>query len=275
MPELPEVEIVTKGLKRVIVNKKITNVKLFRNKLRIDINDSFIGDALYAKIIDVRRRSKYIIIDLSNDKSMLIHLGMTGRLTIEKNLDESDLKKHSHILISLTEGLSLVYNDVRRFGLAITMDTGEIDNHKFIRSIGIEPLGSEFDGNCLFEILKGKKTDIKVALLNQKLVCGIGNIYACEALFNSGISPVRESNSLTLKECNVLSEEIKKVLQESIKAGGSTLKDYVQSDGSMGGFQNQFSVYGREGEACNVCKNIVKKIKQGGRSTFYCERCQK
>ena len=171
MPELPEVEIVTQGLKNVIINKKVIEVKLFRNKLRREINESFISDIEGTHILSIRRRSKYIIIDLSNKKSILIHLGMTGRFTIESDLQEVDLKKHSHILIRLSEGLSLVYNDVRRFGLALTMDTKYIAEHSLIRNIGVEPLSEEFDGDKLLEILKGKITNIKTALLNQSLVC--------------------------------------------------------------------------------------------------------
>ncbi len=275
MPELPEVEIITKGLSKVIINKKIINVKLYRNKLRIDINKSFISDIKDNIIKDVRRISKYIVIDLSNNKSILIHLGMTGRLTIEKNLDEGDLKKHSHIIINLDDDLTLVYNDVRRFGLAITMDTKDIENHELIKHIGIEPLDKSFNGDKLHELLQNKKCNIKVALLNQHIVCGIGNIYACEALFYAGVSPERSSNMVTKKECNKLAIEIKRVMEESIKAGGSTLRDYVQSDGSMGGFQNNFAVYGREGEPCKTCFAKIKKIKQSGRSTFFCEVCQK
>lgn len=275
MPELPEVEIVTQGLKNSILNKKVINAKLFRNKLRREINESFIDDVVDAEIIDVKRRSKYIILELSNGKSVLIHLGMTGQFTVEKNLDEDKLKKHTHIVINLNNGLSLVYNDVRRFGLALTMDTKDVKSHALIKNIGVEPLEDDFTGEVLFSLLQDKKCDIKTALLNQHLVCGIGNIYACEALFYAGISPVRKANKVTKSECDKLYKEIKKVLLESIKAGGSTFRDYVQSDGSMGEFQNKFAVYGKEGEPCPKCGAIIKKIKQGGRSTFYCEVCQK
>ncbi|MCT4574834.1 MAG: bifunctional DNA-formamidopyrimidine glycosylase/DNA-(apurinic or apyrimidinic site) lyase [Alphaproteobacteria bacterium] len=275
MPELPEVEIISSGLRKYIVNRKILDVKIFNYKLRRNINDSFINDVKNTTIKSIKRRAKYIIIELSNGKSILCHLGMTGQLTLNENLDENNLKKHTHVIIKLDSHMSIIYNDVRRFGLMISLDSRDVDNHDLISHIGIEPLSDEFNGEVLFKLLSNKTGNIKAALLNQKIVCGIGNIYACEALFYANISPLRKANSLSSKEADFLAKHTKRILKESIEAGGSTLRDYVQSDGSMGGFQNNFAVYGRAGEKCIVCDDVIKNIKQGGRSTFYCSKCQK
>jgi len=275
MPELPEVQIVVNGLKNKIIKQKIIGVKVSNRSLRQKVNSNFEKDILGCKIKNISRRSKYIIIDLDNGKSMLIHLGMSGRLTLENIESENELKKHSHVWIQLDNGSSLVYNDARRFGLVLTMNKEEIERSPFINHLGIEPLSEEFTGKKMQELFSMKNTPIKTTLLNQDLICGIGNIYACESLFYSRIHPLRKANSLTKKECEKLTAELKRILQLSIESGGSTLKDYRHSDGTKGDFQNSFSVYGRDGQDCFVCGHKIEKIKQGGRSTFFCPVCQK
>lgn len=272
MPELPEVEIVIRGLNKKIISKKIVKAEVFKTKLRREVNKNFINDLINAKIDRIRRRSKYIIVDLSNEKSIIFHLGMTGRLTVEKHKNS---KKHNHIILTLDDENCIIYNDVRRFGLALSCNTSEIEKHELIKDIGIEPLDGQFTGKVFYDLLKKVKSNIKISLLNQKLVCGIGNIYACEALFYSGIDPRRSANSLKLKECELLAKTIKKILNDSIEYGGSSFRDYVHSDGSKGSFQDKFTVYGRAGEDCIVCGTKIENIKQSGRSTFYCLKCQK
>jgi formamidopyrimidine-DNA glycosylase len=271
MPELPEVENIKNGIQKSILNNRIDRVEVFTKKLRKDINDSFVKDLEGQKIINVRRIAKYIIVDLTNKKSLIFHLGMTGQLTIEKELQSEKIKKHTHVIIHLSN-FALVYNDVRRFGMVISMNTSDIESYL---SSGIEPLSKNFNGKFLKELLIKRNSNIKSTLLNQKIISGIGNIYACEALFYANISPNRVASSLTLKECDKLVIAIKDVLEKAIKAGGSTLKDYRKSDGSKGSFQNSFCVYGREGQTCKVCNQKIKKIKQNGRSSFYCDKCQK
>jgi len=269
MPELPEVEIITNSLKKQILGLKIIEVNVYCENFKKKINKSFIKDLTNGKILNIKRRAKYILIELSNKKQIIFHLGMTGKILI-KEKGAYNKEKHDHIKILLSNDTYLIYNDVRRFGLAKSCDIGQ-ENF----NLGIEPLSKEFNGAYLFDILKNKKKNIKSALLDQTIIAGLGNIYVCEVLFLSQISPFKQANEISKDQCDKLSKEIKNILNKSIKMGGSSIKDYVQSDGTKGNFQNTFLVYAKQGKPCKKCKNIIQRKMQSGRSTFYCSKCQK
>ncbi len=273
MPELPEVETICQGLRDKILNQTITEVHhLTKLKLRQEIPVDIAQKIINSKIINVTRRAKYIQILLSNDLILLIHLGMSGKILLK---DKSYLyQKHDHFAFNLSGGQCLVYNDPRRFGLITVVQKGELNNHPLIKNLGIEPFNSEFTSSYLEKILK-RNQPIKLTLMDNRYIVGIGNIYASESLFLSKISPLRISNSLRHQEILLLHEKIIEVLKLAIMRGGSSLKDYASVSGEKGYFQNSFNVYGREGERCRACNNIIVKIKQGGRASFYCDKCQK
>ncbi len=274
MPELPEVETIKNGLKEPLTDEIIDYVILRRDNLRYPFPDNF-GDRLEGrKIIDVTRRAKYLLIILDNNSILVIHLGMSGKLTLADNIDE-EFKKHDHVIIALKNGKALIYNDARRFGLMDIVDNKELETHKYFAQLAPEPLTDKFTSDILYNSLSSKKIPIKNAIMDNKIVVGVGNIYACESLFRSGISPTKESNSLNKKDIDLLIYNIKNVLQEAIISGGSTLRDYVQATGEMGYFQHKFNVYGRENEPCYICTESIKRIKQQGRSTFFCPKCQR
>ncbi len=273
MPELPEVETVCKGLRKEVLGSKITSAKNNRPNLRIPFPRN-LKSLKGSKIISVIRRAKYILINLDNNKTLVIHLGMSGKFTITKNYEPV---KHDHMVITLDKGIKLVLNDVRRFGLVALSNTDNLEEHKLFKHLGIEPIEKEFNAGYLFKKLKNKKIAIKLAIMDQKVVVGVGNIYACEALYDSGINPKRSANNIKKDELKKLVASIKKILKQALKAGGSSLRDYVQADGTLGYFQNMTKVYGREGQKCKKCncRSGVKRITQGGRSTFYCTKKQK
>ena len=273
MPELPEVETVCLGLRQTIIDNKITYAKNYRPNLRIAFPDNF-SEHLQGKIVkSVSRRAKYIIIRLDDDSVIIAHLGMSGKIIVYDNF-QNERKKHDHAIIRFVDGKELVYNDTRRFGLITFSDWANLNKHNLIESLGVEPLEDSFDGEVLYKILQMKSTPIKNTIMDSGLIVGVGNIYACEVLFRTKINPSVKSNLISKKQAAVLAKNIKIVLSEAITAGGSTLKDYVQSTGDSGYFQYSFNVYGRKGEACNICSHEIKRIKQAGRSTFYCENCQ-
>ncbi len=279
MPELPEVETVKNALKNAIIGTKILNVEIFCRRFRIEIVPDFEQRILNATIVNLKRIAKYIIIELDNGNSIIWHLGMSGK--IKTCITRPDiLQKHDHIVITLTDKI-IIYNDARRFGLVDVTESKNLSKHPFFKNIGIDPFDKQLTAQYLFDKLRKIKTVIKIALLDQKIINGIGNIYASEALYISGISPVRESKDITYQECESLITAIRNVLEKAIKAGGSTLKDYIRPDGSTGYFQNQHCVYNKTGQRCPncICDIIktkgIRKIKQGGRSTFYCETLQK
>ena len=271
MPELPEVETVCRGLEKVMPGHVIKDVKKNRKDLRIPFPAN-LGDIKGQKVFSIERRAKYILVKFAQ-QTLIIHLGMSGRITFHEGYKP---EKHDHMVLVLDNGMTVVLNDPRRFGLVDLVKTKDIAQHRFFAHLGPEPLDKEFTAAYLAEKLKTKKIAVKLAIMDQTLVVGVGNIYASEALFFAGIDPRRPANSLKPVEIKKLLTAIQKVLKAAIKAGGSSLKDYVQTDGELGYFQHQFSVYDKKSEKCKGCTcNIqktggVQKITQGGRSTFYC-----
>ena len=242
-----------------------------------------------AKILRIHRRSKYILCDLDSGETLLIHLGMSGRMTISHaGNDAKDLlgnflykpstpAKHDHVILDMINGARISFNDARRFGAMDLIETQNLFDHKLIKLLGPEPLGNEFNTPYLLTKLKGKSAPIKAALLDQRIVSGLGNIYVCESLWRAGINPKRLSGKISRKKIDVLIPIIRDVLQEAISAGGASLKDHRQTNGDLGYFQHSFAVYGREGKKCNSqdCSGLIKRIVQSGRSSFYCVKCQK
>lgn len=289
MPELPEVETICRGLEQNIISKKILSIQTSDKNLRLPFPKNF-ADLESQKIISVVRRARYILIEVSSlylgesslrqqtmgvhNKILLIHLGMSGKVLTKEKLP-TKLEKHDHFVIKFSDGSCLIYNDPRRFGLVDLVEKTKITEHKMIKNLGPEPLSDEFNEKYLAEKLKGKKLNIKTTMMDNAIVVGVGNIYINESLFESKISPTRDAGSLNLKELEILVANIKKILQKAIKLGGSTLRDYVKSNGDVGGFQFDFKVYGREGQDCLISAGKIKKIKQNGRSSFYCSNCQK
>lgn len=281
MPELPEVETVCGGIRPVLEHKFITKVIVNRPDLRFPIPLN-LGRVLEGrKITRVFRRAKYMLWQVETGEIVLCHLGMSGRYTILPKQSYQP-QKHDHLIFETAEGMVLVYHDPRRFGFIDVIAPDQMETHKLLKDIGPEPLGNDFSGESLQKALQGKKSSIKAALLNQKIVAGLGNIYVCEALYEAKISPTRQASSLTEDEIEVLVPVIRDVLQTAIRAGGSTLKDYAQANGDLGYFQHQFKVYGREGEVCLHCQGqkldttpVIQRIIQQNRSSFYCPLCQR
>jgi formamidopyrimidine-DNA glycosylase len=273
MPELPEVETVCLGLAQKLPSHKIIKVEQHRADLRIPFPEN-LSCIKNKTITGIERRAKYILIHLSNRQTLIIHLGMSGRLTVTPDYDPA---KHDHMVLTLDNKEKVIFNDARRFGLVDLAETATLDTHKFFRHLGCEPLDKDFTADYLDGKFRSKKIAVKLAVMDQQVVVGVGNIYASEALFLAGISPLRLCNSLTLPELKKLVGAIRKTLEKAIKAGGSSLRDYVQSDGNLGYFQHQFAVYGKEGQKCRhcTCDSAIQKITQGGRSTFYCPEKQK
>ena len=280
MPELPEVETVCRGLARAITGASITAVFQHRADLRIPFPKD-LPKRLKGRVVQsIRRRAKYILIDLDQDEILLLHLGMSGRLLISSG-PSSAKSKHDHLVMHFTNGIIVHLNDPRRFGLCALIGKDAFADHKLIKHLGMEPLTKDFNAEALAARLKGKKTSIKVALMDQRIVVGVGNIYACEGLFRAGINPRRKAGSCRKAELDKLVPSIQTVLKAAIKAGGSSLRDYVQTDGELGYFQHQFAVYGRLGKRCPECicdsdkTKGIRRIVQAGRSTFYCATRQR
>jgi formamidopyrimidine-DNA glycosylase len=279
VPELPEVETVCRGLAKPLIGARITAAAAHRADLRAPLPKDLGKRLKGSHITAVARRAKYILVALDTNETLLLHLGMSGRMVLTNK--DVPLQKHDHISLAFDNGLHARFNDPRRFGYCDLVPTPQINEHKLLRSLGIEPLSADLTPQKLEALLKGKKTSIKVTLLDQRLVVGIGNIYACEALFEAGINPKRLAGSLKKEEIKRLVPAIRKILNKAIKAGGSSLRDYVQADGELGYFQHHFAVYDRENLRCPGCKcDIVKtkgvaRITQAGRSTFYCATKQK
>lgn len=269
MPELPEVETVVRGLRKEIVGQKILDIELGIKKLRQKFPDNF-SDIIGSKIVSVERRSKYILINLSNAQVIVIHLGMSGKLLVGNQITAN---KHDHVKIKLTKE-SIIYNDPRRFGLVTLIKNQDISKNQLFKDLGVEPLTEEFNSSKLKSLIHNKVGNIKSFIMNAKYIVGVGNIYACETLFYSGIHPMRKPNSLTALEINKLTKNIKKVLEAAIASGGSTLRDYVKANGDVGNFQHEFAVYGRKSQVCKKCGTNIEVIKISGRSTFFCPRCQ-
>ncbi|MBQ9732269.1 MAG: bifunctional DNA-formamidopyrimidine glycosylase/DNA-(apurinic or apyrimidinic site) lyase [Alphaproteobacteria bacterium] len=279
MPELPEVETIKNALEKTIGETLIEDVIINNYNLRQKIPYNLREKIKGASINNYQRRAKYIIIELNNDLSLIWHMGMSGKILICDNLPQQ-INKHDHVIIKTANGF-MIYNDPRRFGLFTYAPTDEVFNLKLFQGIGPEPFEKTFNGKYLYERLKSQKLPVKAAIMDQKNVVGIGNIYASESLFLAGISPLRPANSLTLEECNVLVEMSRKVLKKAIAAGGSTLRDYEKPDGNLGYFQNQHCVYQKSGQKCPNCTcdihktGGIQKTIIAGRSTFYCKHKQK
>ena len=273
MPELPEVETVCRGLKPLVQGQQITKVVARRKDLRIPLPPDMAKKLTGKTIQSVKRRAKYILLVLDTHQVLLMHLGMSGRVMVQPS--PYTHQKHDHVVLYLANGTELVFNDPRRFGL-ITLTTEEaLPTHSLLVHLGVEPLTAAFDGKALYAMTRNKKVAIKQLLMNAALVVGVGNIYASESLFTAGVSPLRQAGKLTLKEAGTLAKAIKDVLSAAIKSGGSTLRDFVGSNGESGYFQHHFSVYGKAGQPCEHCGHQIKQIKQSGRSTFFCPKCQK
>ncbi len=270
MPELPEVETIRKGLEN-LVGKKVSRIFRSEKKLRI-ITSLDLQGLKCAKILNVRRRARYLLINFNNKTTLVIHLGMSGRVTLRSKFDQ---EKHDHFALQFDDNSWLIFNDPRRFGFIDLIESKNISQHKMLAPLGPEPLSEDFNTDYLQEKLRGKKINIKTAMMDNKIVVGVGNIYINEALFDSGISPLRCSCDLGKGELKKLVESIKKILASAIELGGSSISDYVDSNGSLGNFQKGFKVYGRIKENCLLCRNLIRKIKLNGRSSFYCTNCQK
>lgn len=269
MPELPEVETSRRGILPYLKGQIIKQVVVRQPKLRWPI-DMAISDAQGQIIIDIKRRAKYLLLKLTQNW-IVIHLGMSGSLRILDSYQAPD--KHDHVDLVLENGVTLRYTDPRRFGSWLW--TNSIDELKQLKHLGLEPLSDEFSANYLFEKATNRNIPLKSWIMDNHIVVGVGNIYASESLFMAKINPHRKVSSLTLAEFERLVTAIKQVLTKSIEQGGTTLKDFVQSDGKPGYFVQKLQVYGREGEECLICKSDIKSHRIGQRNTFYCEKCQK
>ncbi|HJW40402.1 MAG TPA: bifunctional DNA-formamidopyrimidine glycosylase/DNA-(apurinic or apyrimidinic site) lyase [Rhizomicrobium sp.] len=289
MPELPEVETVRLGLRPAMEGYRLTHVETRRGDLRVPFPNDFAGRLTGRRVKRLRRRAKYILGDLDDGETLVIHLGMSGRMSVHTGGSARKLgnyvhdmgevtvghDKHDHVVMDTDAPARIVFNDHRRFGLMLLVETTELEEHKLFKGLGVEPLSEEFNAAYLRAALRSKKTPIKSALLDQRVIAGLGNIYVCEALFRAGISPKRLAGKVTKEQSAKLTTAIKTVLRQAIKAGGSSLRDHKRTDGELGMFQHNFAVYGREGEPCPGCKGTIKRIVQAGRSTFYCPKCQR
>lgn len=275
MPELPEVETVMRGLDSHLTGHIIAKATLRRASIRFAVPPELPSVLTGARIMGFRRRGKFILMRLDHGWSMLVHLGMSGRMLLDK-----PEAAHEHLTLETTDGRRMGFVDPRRFGALDLVRTDAEDEHKLLREMGPEPLSNAFSGPVLAQACKGKTAAIKTVLLDQHVVAGIGNIYASEALFRAGISPLRAAGKISAARLDVLAQEIRATLTEAIQAGGSSLRDYVQPSGELGYFQHAWKVYGRAGEPCAHCPGApgclgIQQITQAGRSTFYCAKTQR
>ncbi len=297
MPELPEVETVRRGLDAAMVGRVISAAEVRRAGLRFDFPDRFAQRLIGRRIRHVSRRAKYLLAGLDSDETLIVHLGMTGRFSVfsndrqDRNLGEFYYEPpasraadgpHDHVVLRLDDGTLLVYTDPRRFGVMDLCPTGALTQHRLLKVLGAEPLGNELNAAYLKTHFANRRSPLKAVLLDQGIVAGLGNIYVCEVLNRTRLSPRRQAGTLARgrrpdSRLERLVAEIRAVLVEAIEAGGSTLRDYAAPHGTQGGFQQRFRAYDREGKPClnKDCKGIVRRIVQSGRSTFYCPRCQR
>jgi formamidopyrimidine-DNA glycosylase len=278
MPELPEVETVRRGLAFRMSGRRIVRAELRRPDLRRPFPPMLAERLDGARIGSLARRGKYILIELDETGLLLLHLGMSGRITANRPGESGDGDaKHDHVVLTLDDGTVVRLNDARRFGVLDYLRRGEEATHPLLAGMGPEPLDPGFDGAYLGHALAAKMTPIKSALLDQRIVAGLGNIYVCEALYRAGVSPRRLAATVTRVRAARLVAAIRDVLTEAIEAGGSSLRDYVQANGELGYFQHRWAVYGREGEPCPgcTCAEGVRRITQAGRSTFFCAKKQR
>ena len=288
MPELPEVETVRRGLAPAMEGERFAKVEVRRGDLRWPLPKGF-AQRLHGKVVEgLGRRAKYLLADLSSGDVLMMHLGMSGSFRIGKNgapgkyyHERSKSASHDHVVFHMSNGTVVTFNDPRRFGSMKLVPRAKLESEPLLRALGPEPLGNEFDAAMLAKACAGKKTSLKAALSDQRVVAGLGNIYVCEALYRARLSPKRMASTIADRHggpnerAEKLVDAIKAVLKDAIEAGGSSLRDHRRADGSLGDFQHNFQVYDREGEPCPSCKGKIKRIVQSGRSTFYCPSCQK
>jgi formamidopyrimidine-DNA glycosylase len=292
MPELPEVETVRRGLQPVMERAKILHAEARRKDLRFPFQKDFVARLTGQTVTGLGRRAKYLMADLGSGDVLLMHLGMSGSFRIEKQ-DQATTPgafrhprgkdvAHDHVLFRMSSGVDIVFNDPRRFGYMKVIGRGEIDDEPLLKGLGPEPLGNEFDAAMLAKSCAGKSTALKAALLDQRVVAGLGNIYVCEALYRAQLSPKRQASTLAARKgepndrAGRLVDAIHEVLNQAIKAGGSSLRDHRQTSGELGYFQHSFQVYDREGQKCGKdCGGVIRRFTQNGRSTFWCPKCQK
>lgn len=289
MPELPEVETVRIGLRPVLEGHRITRVETRRGDLRVPFPKGFTKRLTGREVTKLKRRAKYLLAELDSGETLVVHLGMSGSMSVyvegrarklgrylyDSAPAEAGHGKHDHVVIETDAPARIVYTDHRRFGLMTLIETDKLENHPLFDGLGIEPLSQGFDAAYLKDALAGKKTPIKSALLDQRVIAGLGNIYVCEALYRAHISPKRLAKSIPTKALPALVAAIKAVVRDAIQAGGSSLRDHKRVDGELGNFQHHFAVYDRKGKPCpNGCGGTIRRIVQAGRSTFYCPKCQ-
>jgi formamidopyrimidine-DNA glycosylase len=288
MPELPEVETVRMGLAPAMEGQRIAKVEVRDRRLRWPLPKDFEKRLQGQTVVGLGRRAKYLLADLSSGDVLLMHLGMSGSMRLGKDSkpgvyyhETSKSTAHDHVVFHMGNGATVTFNDPRRFGSMKIVPRAKLEQEPLLRNLGPEPLGNAFDAAMLAKACAGKKTSLKAALSDQRVVAGLGNIYVCEALFRARLSPKRRAATIADRNGKpnaravALVEAIKAVLHDAIKAGGSSLRDHRRADGSLGDFQHNFLVYDREGEPCPHCKGKIKRIVQTGRSTFYCPSCQK
>ncbi|MYH59943.1 MAG: bifunctional DNA-formamidopyrimidine glycosylase/DNA-(apurinic or apyrimidinic site) lyase [Boseongicola sp. SB0675_bin_26] len=283
MPELPEVETVRRGLLPVMEGKRILRADVNRPDLRWPLPARMAERVSGMRVMSLRRRSKYLLADLSSGETLLVHLGMSGRILISGDAPGAFRNRHAmhdrhdHVVFHMQGGARVTFNDPRRFGAMDLVATASAEQHQRLAGIGPEPLGNAFDETYLASTLKGRRTTIKAALLDQRVVAGLGNIYVCEVLHRAGISPARRVSRLAARRIASLVPHVRDVLSEAIAAGGSSLRDYRQADGELGYFQHIFRVYGRDGDPCVKpgCGGRIVRTVQSGRSSFHCPKCQR
>lgn len=281
MPELPEVETVRRGLAPAMEGRVILHAQVNRPDLRWPLPEGMAERLTGARVMQLRRRSKYILADLDRGESLLIHLGMSGRMLVSGvmlggfHLDHPAPQKHDHVVLEMEGGGRVTFNDARRFGAMDLVRTDREAAHWLLAGLGPEPFGNDFHEDYLTARLKGRATPVKAALLDQRIVAGLGNIYVSEVLFRAGIDPRRQAGRVAAKRIAGLVPIIREVLAEAIEAGGSSLRDHRQADGELGYFQHSFRVYDREDEPCPSCGTPIQRIVQSGRSSFFCPACQK
>lgn len=291
MPELPEVETVRRGLAPVMEGARFAKVEVRRGDLRWPFQKDFAKRITGATVDGLGRRAKYLTVDLSTGDVLIMHLGMSGSFHVVKDSKQNTpgdfhhergkIGAHDHVVFHMSNGAVVTFNDPRRFGSMKLVPRAKLDKEPLLSALGPEPLGNEFGAVMLARACAGKKTSLKSALLDQRVVAGLGNIYVCEALYRAHLSPKRQASTIADRKGQPneravdLVDAIKAVLHDAIKAGGSSLRDHRQADGTLGYFQHSFRVYDREGKPCPDCKGTIKRIVQSGRSTFYCPACQK
>jgi formamidopyrimidine-DNA glycosylase len=282
VPELPEVETVRRGLEPILAGRRILRADLRRPDLRWPFPPRMAERLRGARVTGLRRRSKYLLADLDRGETLIVHLGMSGRLLVSGTKlgkfhhELATPQKHDHVVLDVEGGARIIFNDARRFGAMDLADTGALEGHRLLAGLGPEPLGNGFHGGYLAARLAGRTTSVKAVLSDQRAVAGLGNIYACEALWRARISPLRLARDVTAAEAEALAAAVRAVLADAIAAGGSSLRDYRQADGELGYFQHSFAVYDREGEPCprSGCGGTIARVVQSARSSFYCPRCQ-